>query len=59
MAKHSARGLSNSKEEMVEGIIFRTFYFSHFSLHFCLFLLFLTVNDLVMCVSVGNIDVSL
>jgi hypothetical protein len=39
--------------------IFRTFSFSHFSFHLCLFLLFLTAIDLVMCVSVRNIDVSL
>jgi hypothetical protein len=32
--------------------IFRTFSFSHFSFHLCLFLLFLTAIDLVMCVSV-------
>jgi hypothetical protein len=39
--------------------IFRTFSFSRFSFHFCLFLLFLTAIDLVMCVSVRNIAVSL
>jgi len=77
MAKHSARGLSNSKEEMAEWIswtsqmirgsgvtfllhfIFRTFPFSHFSFHLCLFLLFLTAIDLVMCAFVRNIVVIL
>jgi len=39
--------------------IFRTFSFSRFSFHLCLFVLFLTAIDLVMCVSVRNIDVSL
>jgi hypothetical protein len=39
--------------------IFRTFSFSHFSFHLCLFLLFLTTVDLVMYVSMRNIVVSL
>jgi hypothetical protein len=39
--------------------IFCTFSFSCFSFHLCLFLLFLAAIDLVMCVSVRNIDVSL
>jgi len=34
--------------------IFLTFSFSQFSFHLCLFLLFLTAIDLVMCVSVRN-----
>jgi hypothetical protein len=40
-------------------LILCTFSFSHFSFHLCLFLLFLTAIDLVMCVSVRNIAVSL
>jgi hypothetical protein len=39
--------------------IFLTISFSHFSFHLCLFLLFLTAIDLVMCVFVRNITVSL
>jgi hypothetical protein len=39
--------------------IFRTFSFSRFSFHLCLFLLFLIAIDLVRCVSMRNIDVSL
>jgi hypothetical protein len=39
--------------------IFHTFSFSYFSFHLCLFLLFLTGIDHVMCVSVRNIVVSL
>jgi len=39
--------------------IFRTFSFSCFSFHLCLFLLFLTTIYLVICVSVRNIVVSL
>jgi len=39
--------------------IFCTFSFSRFSFHLCLFLLFLTAIDLVICVSVRNFAVSL
>jgi len=42
-----------------EHFMFHTFSFSCFSLHLCLFLLFLTAIDLVMCVSVRNIVLSL
>jgi hypothetical protein len=42
-----------------EHFMFHTFSFSCFSLHLCLFLLFLTAIDLVMCVSMRNIAVSL
>jgi hypothetical protein len=39
--------------------IFRSFSYSSFSFHLCLFLLFLTGIDLVMCVSLRNITASL
>jgi hypothetical protein len=39
--------------------IFSTFSLSYFSFHLCLFLLFLTAIDLMMCVSVRNTAVSL
>jgi hypothetical protein len=51
--------IGESAVTFLSHFIFRTFSFSRFSFHLCLFLLFLTEIDLVMCVSVRNIAISL
>jgi len=51
--------IGESAVSLLLHFIFLTFSFSHFSFHLCLFLLILIAVDLVMCVSMRNIAVSL
>jgi hypothetical protein len=49
--------IGESAVSLLFHFVFCTFSFSRFSFHLCLFLLFLTAIDLLICVSVRNIVV--